>query len=137
MGRTLNLDAKRAARSEAENEPHTLVLGGEEFKLPPRVPLLFVERLAAYDVGGAMVELLDEAWPKFAAHKPELDDLIAIARELYGLEDFFAQPSSASPPSSNNGGQSARPTSKPTTASTSRRAATAPAMSASAGSSPS
>jgi hypothetical protein len=136
MARTLDLDAKRAARSEAENQPHSLVLGGQTFELPPRMPLLFLDYLTQMDFGGAMRTLFGEAWPKFAVLDPEMDDLIDIAEELYGIGDFFGRPS-GSPASSDNGGTPAKPTSKHTTGSTSRRAATAPAISGSDGSSPS
>lgn len=138
----LDLNAKRAARGEAENAPHEVVLGfdadGNElvWTLPPRMPLLFMDHLAQMGFSEAMRTLLGDQWERFAAIGPELDDLLIIAGELYGVGDLLGNPS-ASQDSSTSGGVPARPTSKPTTASTSPKPVTGRRRSASAVSSPS
>jgi hypothetical protein len=139
----LDLNAARAGRSEAENAPHEVVLGytadGAEqvFPLPPRMPLLFLDHLAKLEFAEAMQVLLgdQQAWERFAKAKAELDDLIAIAADLYGIGDLLGE-ASASRASSPNGGRPSKPTGRPTTAATSRKTATAKTRSGSGGSSP-
>jgi hypothetical protein len=136
----IDLNAKRAARSEAENEPHEVVLGfdasGNEqvFRLRPRMPLEFPSLLARGLFDDAVkIILVDPAdWERMREAVPEEDDLMTIA-DLYAL-DLGESPASA--PSSNNGGRRSRPTSSATTTSTSRRRATAPRPSESGGSTP-
>jgi hypothetical protein len=121
----VDLDAKRAARSEAENAPHIVKLGGETFELPPRLPLPFMDNLVNMDFGGAMQELFGDSADRFMALRPDMDDLLEIAEQLYSLGDFIAGRPSPSPASSANGGSPPKPTGKPTTAGTSRKTATA------------
>ena len=127
----VDLDAKRAARSEAENTPHTVRLGGEEFQIPPRLPLAFMDHLVNMDFGQAMRALLGDEWPRFAKLDPDMDDLMEIAEQCYALGDFMAGRPAPSPASSANGGRPSRRTGKRTTAATSRKTATAPTTSAS------
>jgi hypothetical protein len=139
----LDLNAARAARSEAENAPHEVVLGYDKdgaeqvFTLPPRAPLEFLDHLPKLEFAEAMQVLLggQQAWERFAAAGAELDDLLAIAADLYGIGDLLGE-ASASRASSPNGGRPSKPTGAPTTAATSRRTATAKARSGSASSSP-
>src|ERR1044072_513764 len=109
---TVDLDAKRAARSEALSEPHTVVFGGEKFELPPKIPLESVELMAEAKFRDAFRILLgeDDITDRFFAHRPDDGDLEAIMG-LYG------QPgeSSASPVSSLNGGRPPSRTGKRTT----------------------
>jgi hypothetical protein len=127
----LDLDAKRAARAEAENAPHEVVLGGETFTLPPRIPLECLDLVQEGDFRAAFRLLLDdeEALIRFLAHRPDDEDLA----ELLGL---YGEPgeSAASPVSSANGGRQPKQTSRRPTTSTSRRHATANSNAAPAGS---
>jgi len=114
---TIDLDARRAARTEADNEPHTATLGGKQYRFKPRMPLEFTDLLSAGRMGEAMQLLLvDPAdWQRMRTSQPDEDDLMAIA-ELYGV-DLGEAPASA--PSSPSTGARSRPTSRRTTASTS------------------
>lgn len=130
-----DLNAKRAARSEAENAPHEVALGfdadGKErvFFLKPRLPVAFVELLREGRIREALQLLLvDPAdWEPMRAADLDSDDLMAIC-ELYGVD---LPESPASTRSSTNGGPSSRPTSKRRTGSTSHKPAGAREPSAS------
>lgn len=116
---SLDLDAKRAARSEAEQEPHKVTLGGEVFELRPRLPLEALDLMTegAFRPAFRLI-LLDgqgEAFGRFFSHVPDDGDLEAIVEGLYGQA---LGESSASPASSANGGRRSRPTSPRTTTST-------------------
>jgi hypothetical protein len=136
----IDLNAKRAARSEAENEPHEVILGfnddGTEqiFKLKPRMPLDFTDLLVTGRMGEAMRLLLvdPDDWERMHKAEPEEDDLLAVA-EVYGVE---LPESPGSERSSQNGGPSLRRTSSGSTASTSRKRAGGRKPSAPAGSTP-
>jgi hypothetical protein len=116
----LDLDAKRA---EAQNKQHPVRLGGEEFNLPPKIPLESLELIAEAKFRKAFAILFGEdpdAEPaggkvtaRFFSHRPETGDLEAIMG-LYG------QPgeSSASPVSSLNNGRPPSKTGKRTTTGT-------------------
>jgi hypothetical protein len=112
---TLDLDAKRAARSEARNESHEVVFGGETFTLPPKIPLESMELMGEAKFREAFRILLgdEETVRRFFAHRPDSDDLEELL-ELYGS----APESSASPGSSLNGGRPPKPTGKRTTTAT-------------------
>lgn len=99
---TRDLDAKRAARSEAQNEPHTVVFGGEKFELPPKVPLESIELMAEAKFRDAFRILLgdEDTATRFFANRPDDGDLEEIMG-LYGS----APESSASPVSSLNNGR--------------------------------
>jgi hypothetical protein len=122
----LDLDAKRAARSEAEQTPHEVVLGGETFELAPMIPLEALDLMADAAFREAFALLLGpEDATRFFRHKPDQSDLEQIL-SLYG-EPGESLASAASSPSI---GKRSRPTSKRTTTSTSRPAATATASAA-------
>jgi len=138
----LDLNAVRAARSEADNAPHEVVLGYDKdgaeqvFTVPPRMPLLFLDHLAKLEFTEAMQALLgsEEAWARFAAARAELEDLVTIAADLYGIGDLLGE-ASASRASSPNGGRPSKPTGRPTTTATSPKTATGKPRSGSASSS--
>ena len=130
---TIDLDARRAARTETENKPHEATLGGRTYRFKPRMPLEFTDLLNTPGRIAEAIKLIlvdPDDWAEFRQAVPDDDDLIAIT-ELYGVDLGEAV---ASAGSSLNGGASSRPTSKPTTASTSRKRATAPTRSGSAAS---
>ena len=108
----LDLDAKRAARSEAQNTPHEVRLGGETFILPPKLPLESLELMGEAKFREAFRILLgdDAAVRRFFAHRPDNDDL----EELMGLYGSPGE-SSASPGSSLNGGRPSKRTGTATT----------------------
>ena len=136
----VDLNAKRAARSEAQNKPHELALGfdasGAElvWLLKPRMPLEFAELLSQGRTGTAMKLLLvnPDDWERMREFVPEDDDLYDISR----LYDVDLGESSASSPSSNGGGPSSRPTSNGSTGSTSVPAVGGPPPSGSDASTP-
>jgi hypothetical protein len=122
---TLDLDAKRAARSEATNAAHTVRFGGEDFEFPARMPLEFLDRMTAGTPRAAFAVLLGEdpdATPaggeitaRFFSHRPDDGDLEAISSGLYSTT---VGESSASPGSSLNGGRPSSKTGKRTTTAT-------------------
>ena len=122
-----DLDAKRAARSEAQNQAHTIVLGGERFTFPAQLPFEVLELMSEGMFRQAFELLLDDPdqADRFFKHRPDNLDLEEIMA-LYGPpgESSASRPSSAS-----NGGRS-RPTSRRATTSTSAKRAGAPALSA-------
>ena len=136
----LDLNAKRAARTEAENEPHEVVLGfdpdGAEqvFLVRPRMPLEFPSLLARGLFREALeLILVDPAdWQRMRKAVPEEEELLEMAN-LYGVDVGEAP---ASTRSSKNGGRSSRPTSRPSTSSTSPKPAGATKRSGSAASTP-
>lgn len=126
----LDLDAKRAARSEAEQAPHDVTLGGEVFEFPPLVPLEALDLMAVAEFRAAFRLLLGpEDATRFFRHAPDQADLEQIM-SLYGNPGE----SSASAASSLPIGSRSRPTSPPSTTSISRPAATVPPSAAPASS---
>jgi hypothetical protein len=105
MGK-LNLDARRAARSEAENQPHEVVLGGQTFLLKPRMPIEFMDLLGAGQLGAALRILLVDPgqWDSFRMGEPDSDDLA----EITGLYAVTPPESDGSASSSTNGGPSSK-----------------------------
>jgi hypothetical protein len=130
----LDLDARRAARAEADNTPHEVTLAGHVYPLRARMPLEFTQLLGDGKLVDAVKLLLvdPDDWEQMRTALPDDDDLLALT-ELYTV-DMGESP--ASPPTSSNGGRSSRPTSRAITTSTSRPRATAPKRSGSAGSTP-
>jgi hypothetical protein len=128
----VDLNARRAARTEAENTPHEVVLGVDEdgkeqvFKLKPSLPLEITDLLNVGQFRQAMELLLvDPAdWRRMCAAGVDADDLLAMI-DLYGV---VLGESQASGSSSTSGGRSSRPTSPTTTPASprSRKSATAP-----------
>jgi hypothetical protein len=116
----LDLDAKRA---EAQNKPHPVRLGGEEFNLPPKIPLESIELMAEAKFRKAFAILFGEdpdadpaggkVTARFFKHRPDDGDLEAIMG-MYGS----VPESSASPVSSLNNGRPPSRTGKRTTTGT-------------------
>ena len=115
MGQVLDLNARRAARSEVENAPHEVAFGFDAdgkprvFWLKPRMPIEFIDLLATGAAGAALrLLLVDPAqWDAFRMGEPDSDDLAAIAA-LYGVD---LPESQGSPDSSTNGGPTSNATS--------------------------
>jgi hypothetical protein len=122
---SLDLDAKRAARSEAQNEPHEVTFGGETFTFPAWMPLEFVDYLDAGKMRVAFALLFDEdvdadppggeVTARFFKHRPDNGDLREISQALYSTT---VGESSASPGSSANGGRPSSKTGKAITTAT-------------------
>jgi len=134
MGK-LNLDARRAARTEAENQPHEVVLAGHTFHLKPRMPVEYMDLLGAGQLGAALRILLvdPDQWEQFRMGEPDSDDLEAIT-ELYAVSP---PESDGSARSSTNGGPNSNVTSLSATDLISRAPALDRALSEFGGSSPS
>jgi hypothetical protein len=125
MATHLSLDAKRAARSEAANEPHEVVFGGETFAFPAWMPLEYIDHLDAGRMRMAFALLFGEdpdadppggeVTARFFSHRPDNGDLREISQALYSTN---VGESSASPDSSQNGGRPSKPTGKRTTTAT-------------------
>lgn len=136
----IDLNARRAARSEAENKPHEMALGFDAegkplvFQLRPRMPVEFTDLLVAGKMAEAMQMLLvnPDDWAEIRKAVPDEDDLTVIT-EAYAVS---LPESGGSAPSSPNGGPSLKPISRSDITSTSRRAASAPRRSGSAASTP-
>jgi hypothetical protein len=119
MGQTLDLNARRAARSEAENAPHKLVLGmdeqgnPQEFLLKPRMPLDYMDLLREERANEAVQSLLVNPadYERIRPFELDVDDLEQLTR-LYGTT---TGESAGSPRSSTNGGPTSNPPSSPTT----------------------
>lgn len=106
MAKSINLDAARAARSEALEEAPTLLFKGVEFKLPIEIPFAIVESAATIvaaersgedddERGGAAAAaiaqmaraLLGEEYDKFLALGPSMSDMNLI---LESIGDLYA-----------------------------------------------
>jgi hypothetical protein len=91
VARVLDLDAARAARSEAQGEAPSILFGGTTFDLPVELPWEIAEAAAAGDGAGALraIELLlGDRWAEFKALKPSLADVMVIVEglgEIYGV----------------------------------------------------
>jgi hypothetical protein len=135
----LDLNARRAARSEAENEPHQVTLGFDPdgkalvFRLKPRMPVEYMDLLGAGQLGAALRILLvdPDQWDAFRMGEPDSDDLAEIT-ELYSVS---LGESDGSASSSTNGGSSSKLTSLSATDLISRTPAMDEALSGSDGSS--
>lgn len=134
----LNLNARRAARSEAENTPHEVTLGFDAdgkpqvFKLKPRMPVEYMDLLSAGQLGAALRMLLVDPsqWELLRGADPDHEDLAEIT-ELYSVS---LPESDSSASSSTNGGPSSKLTLPSDITSISARSVTDPAPSGSAGS---
>jgi hypothetical protein len=132
-----DLDAKRAARSEARNEPHEVILGGETFELPAELPMEALDLMGEAKFRPAFALVFEEdrdedgeATPaggavtaRFFRHRPTTADL----EEIMGL---YGKPgeSSASPTSLLNGGRPSSETGEGTMGVASDRTAMALAL---------
>lgn len=118
MGR-LDLDAARAARaakSEAKGNDHVIVLGGEEYTIPPEMPADFALLCMEGNIRGGLRALLDGQFESFSEQRYSIEDLLELVdgvADLYGFESLGE--ALASRNSSSNTGKRSRPTSKPTT----------------------
>jgi hypothetical protein len=130
----LDLDARRAARSEADNTPHEVTLDGHVYPLRARMPVEFTQLLGEGKLVDAVKLILvdPDDWEQMRQALPDDDDLLAIA----GLYAVDLPESPASPPTSGNGGRTSRPTSRAIITSTSQPAASGRKRSGSAGSTP-
>jgi hypothetical protein len=129
----LDLDAKRAARDEAVALPHEVVLGGEVFSLPAKIPLEAIDLMAEGSFRAAFRLLLfddQEQLDRFMSHRPDDGDL----EEIMGLYGTPGESSGSRPSLTSNGSRS-KPTSRRATTSTSRKPATDRELSALDGSS--
>lgn len=117
MGR-IDLDAVRA---ETADEAHEVVFGGETFTVPvvEDWPVVAVDLLQDGRIAAALAEVLDDQWERFAAHRPTLRQMTALANQLssaQGLGD--AGNSQGSSGSSRSTGRPSKPTSSGSTGST-------------------
>lgn len=113
---TINLDSARAARSEAEKTPHTIIRNTKEFSIPARMPIRASLAADKGDVLSFLQLLLGDQYEDFMEGEDELDDLDfqEIGNGLgaaYGVEMGESQ---ASGVSSKNTGKRSRRTSKGT-----------------------
>lgn len=104
MGR-LDLDAQR---SEANDEPHTVVLGGREWKLPARFPLVAGQRMQEGEVEGAIAMLFGEDAVETLSPLFSTEDLEAIADQLYDLTDRAQRAQTTATNGNGNGNRAAR-----------------------------
>lgn len=98
-GRSINLDAARAARAEAAGEPVTLTFDSKDITLPVELPADFALCAAEGDLRAAVVALLGDEAEWFFARRPSMDDVSALvkgAHEVYGVNEgeSTASPSS-------------------------------------------
>lgn len=110
----IDLDAARAARREAEQDPPVIVLDGEDFTLPIELPFeiagdlgkLFAAKgdkdklaeLAGQVVPLIVKGLLGDDHDRFMEHRPSFDDLIVLLEGMavaYGLADVGESSASA------------------------------------------
>lgn len=123
MGR-LDLDAARAARAarvEGEQEEHIIVMGGQEFTVPPEMPAQFALLIMEGRIGAGLEKLFGrEQYAIFETVDYSIEDLMELAdgvAQLYGF-DTVGEALASRRSSSSNGNRS-RPTSRRSTASTS------------------
>lgn len=131
MARTVDWNARRKARAEAQGDPVQLLVGDDRFTLPVELPLETLDLMAEGKFRDAVTVLLgsEAEMRRLFAHRPtaaDLEDLMA----MYGDPGE----SSASLPSAPAIGRRSRPTSTRPTKSTSERSATAPTGAEPAGS---
>lgn len=119
-----DLDAARAARTEAQREPKVFLFGGRKFELPVELPAEF-SYILTDDTKEAFRFLLADDFDDFWGLRPSGDDLQALLAWLVGAYGASVGESSASGgPSDSSSGRS-RPTSPPTTSSISAKRASA------------
>jgi hypothetical protein len=87
---TVDLDASRAARREADKEPPRLRFGGKEYVLPIEMPLEVLDELDGFEedmapttMAGAILRICqvllgDEAYAEFRALRPSLEDVMTL-----------------------------------------------------------
>lgn len=104
-------------KAEAAQEPHTLIVGGKRFTMPPEAPINMIELVQDMRPGAALRMLLGDQYDDAdaAAGGFSIHDLARIVNHCYG---FTMGESPASDASSDSDGDSSRQTSSGTTAST-------------------
>jgi hypothetical protein len=124
----LDLDAKRAARAEAEAEPKTVILGAQSFTLPTELPFRIAELWTTGDLSGGLKLLLSDQIEAFWTTNPSAQDIQALVEgivEMYGLGELGESSASGGP--SRPTGRRSRRTSSVSTGSTSGKRASAKA----------
>lgn len=116
----IDLDAARAARMEAEGDPHELVAFGATYQVPAEAPWEFVYRLARGQTPQALEAVLGDGWKAISsqASKNDVVELTDQLCSLWGLGTTGERQASGS--TSSNDGNSSRPTSSGSTGSTSQ-----------------
>lgn len=109
----IDLDARRAARTEASGGDKKIRLGGEVFTVAPELSMTFAEHLVSGRFRQAYAVLVgeDDA-ERFASVNPTNEDINEIAKAVYGMSLPESSPSTRS---SMNGGTKPRRTSRATT----------------------
>ena len=81
---TIDLDAARAARSEArpKESPKSVKFGGKDYSLPPELPYDFAHFSAFGDLKSALKVLLGEQFTAFWENKPTVEDMEALNDHL-------------------------------------------------------
>lgn len=93
MADLLNLDARRA---EVLHTPKKVQLDGATYELPPELPLVFGEYLAAGQFRAGLALLFGDTAAEVVAPLLSMDDLVAICSELYGISVPESSASSSS-----------------------------------------
>lgn len=88
-GRVVDLDAMRAARAEVEQEPVVIRFGGEEFTLPPEMPVGLPVYAQSGDLEGVLATLFGDEARRFMsrASVQDVHDLVDGVLEVYGLTE--------------------------------------------------
>lgn len=106
----IDLDAGRKKR-RAEREPIVITFGGEKFTVEG-IPLDFWTKGAAMNLVGAIESLFGDDAARFLAHKPELEDVMALLEGVtaeLGFGELAGNPTK-SPGSSASTGRPSKPT---------------------------
>lgn len=135
--RTINLDQARAARAEAEDAGVVVKFAGQDFTLPPELPIGVVETAATLgdvqdrhkaargaaraviemEMARVMLSLLrdhllgPEEWDRFYAARPSIGDLTELLNQVFTIYGTDLGESQASGSSSAPIGASSRRTS--------------------------
>lgn len=115
----IDIDAARAARLEAEGEPHELVFHGQSYTVPAEAHWKFVHYLNRGQIPSALAAGLGEdTWSAISEHATREDLRVVLDNlmDVWGIGNEGEANASGS--SSPDGGSSSRPTSSGTTAST-------------------
>lgn len=146
----LDLDAVKAAKSEATKEPHRLKLRDVHFELPGACPGLLFDVMLEGQLAETQAEQIrlgvelfhrikkivgPEKWEALLDAGFDADDFEVLFQGVAKVYGFTVGESRASRGSSPNGGRRARPTSNGSTRSTSRKPSSAKTVSPPAGSS--
>lgn len=138
MGKRIDLNAARAARAEARgDESSVIVIGDNEYPLPPEMPVSLLEAFGRAQSGDAsgftdgVIALLgsEEIYRTLLdEHVLTMEDLLEVmegAMAAYGVTPGESKGSSSSSPSTTS---PSNPTSSATSAPTSETPSTAPAI---------